>query len=38
MSVDYYCKCKDCEYIDPTEKMDINGIVHIAELTKILMK
>jgi len=20
MSVDYYCKCKDCEYIDPTEK------------------
>ena len=20
MSIDYYCKCKDCEYIDPTEK------------------
>lgn len=20
MSTDYYCKCKDCEYIDPTEK------------------
>lgn len=20
MAVDYYCKCKDCEYIDPTEK------------------
>ena len=20
MSLDYYCKCKNCEYIDPTER------------------
>jgi len=20
MGIDYWCKCKDCKYVDPTEK------------------